>query len=70
MSFLDDFRKVLNYRISYRIQNVFFDAFDSAIRDAKRQELNHTLSKNADELLDQTYNNEFSKYRYKKNKEN
>lgn len=69
MSFFDDFKKVLNYRISYRIQNLFFEAFDSALRDAKRQELNNTLSKNSDELLDQMYNNDFAKRRYKNHKE-
>ena len=68
MSFWNDFNKLLNYRISYRIQNIFFNAFDSVNRAAKRQELNNTISENSDELLDQMYNNNFAERRYKKKK--
>lgn len=68
MSFWNDFKRLLNYRISYRIQNIFFNAFDDANRAVKRQQLNNTVQENKDELLDQMYNNNFSRKRYKKKK--
>lgn len=68
MSFWNDFNRLLNYRISYRIQNIFFNAFDDANRAVKRQQLNNTVQENKDELLDQMYNNNFSRKRYKKKK--
>ena len=68
MSFWNDFNRLLNYRISYRIQNIFFSAFDSAQREVRKEELNNTIHKNKDELLDQMYNNNFGKRRYKKKK--
>ena len=66
MSFWNDFTRLLNYRISYRIQNVFFNAFDTAEKAAKRQQLNNAIQENKDDLLDQMYNNNFEKARSNK----
>lgn len=68
MSFWNDFNKVLNYRISYRIQDIFFNAFDKSQKAMKKQQLNQTIQENREELLDQMYNNNFAKRRYTKKK--
>ena len=68
MSFWNDFKTLLNYRISYRIQNIFFNAYDNAKRAAHKQELKNTINENRDDLLEQMYNNNFGKRRYGKKK--
>lgn len=69
MGFWRDFNKLLNYRIAYRIQNIFFDAYDNARRESKRlkriENRRRVLDKNSKELKDLMYNNEFTKKRNK-----
>ena len=66
MSFWKDFNSLLNYRISYHIQNSFINAFNSSRRKEVLRKRNEVLTDNADEIIDLMYNNEFSKKRYQK----
>jgi hypothetical protein len=70
MGFWGDFNRLLNYRIAYRIQNIFFDAYDKSQRESKRlrraKEKEKVLRDSSKELLDLMYNNDFSKKRNSK----
>lgn len=66
MGFWNDFNRLLNYRISYRIQNSFFNAFDAVKRAQRKADEARIIKDNSDELADLMYNNEYEKKRFYK----
>tara|TARA_Y100000589_G_C26794595_1_gene483176 strand:- start:305 stop:496 length:192 start_codon:yes stop_codon:yes gene_type:complete len=56
------FKDVAYFRISWRIQDIFIDAFKTYEKEKEKQ----SIENNIDEIKDKVYNNKFNAHRKKK----
>lgn len=65
MSFWRDFKTLMNFRISWEIQNMFIESFKKAQKNNDIRKTKSTIYKNSEKIYNAIYNNEFEKNRHK-----
>jgi len=65
LNFWRDFKTLLNYRVSWYIQNIFLNAFKKGVNEYEKQKSDELLSKHKRKLNKKQKNNPFHKKRNK-----
>ena len=65
MGFWDDFNRLANYRISWRLQDIFISSARRAQKLNEDINSRRSMAQNADKIVDAIYNNEFENNRRK-----
>ena len=65
MSFWNDFKTVLNFRIAYHIQNIFLNSWFKLKNDKDKRDEIRSLNSNKKKIINAVYNNKFTNSRKK-----
>ena len=65
MAFWDDFNRLANYRIAWRLQDIFISSARRVQRANEEINAQRSMANNADRIVDSIYNNDFEKNRNK-----
>jgi DnaJ-domain-containing protein 1 len=65
MGFWNDFNRLANYRISWRLQDIFISSVKRAQKANEEINAQRSMADNADRIVDSIYNNDFEKNRNK-----
>jgi DnaJ-domain-containing protein 1 len=65
MGFWNDFNKLANFRIAWRLQDIFISSARRIQRANEEINTQRSMANNAERIIDSIYNNEFEKNRNK-----
>ena len=65
MGFWNDFNRLANFRIAWRLQDIFISSARKIQRANEEINTQRSMANNADRIIDSIYNNEFEKNRNK-----
>ncbi len=65
MGFWNDFNRLANFRIAWRLQDIFISSARRIQRANEEINTQRSMANNADRIIDSIYNNEFEKNRNK-----